>query len=363
MRSVVAPPADPRLVSRPPAGADPIASPAPTQAAAAGRPATVRLRRALARWQADTPGDRLSRTALLLQALAMGVLLILALGLASSPARAADADDPIDPPARVGRVARTDGWVTLQGHDTDEHIDSPRNWPLTTGDVVSTGDFASTELRVGASVFRLGENARLQFVRLDDDAIELHLQRGSLAMLLASDAAAREVTVSSPAGRFLPLGEGFFRIDATPTPGATAWRSGMQVDQESATLTLKPGQYVQLYVEGGWRLGSPVSDEFARWSMKPDSPPPVGETAWLPPDMTGVEDLRDHGDWQRSPDWGMVWFPRTVAVDWAPYREGRWAWVAPWGWTWVDDAPWGFAPFHYGRWVHWRGRWGWCPGE
>jgi hypothetical protein len=52
-----------------------------------------------------------------------------------------------------------------------------------------------------------------------------------------------------------------------------------------------------------------------------------------------------------------------VAVDWAPYREGRWAWVAPWGWTWVDDAPWGFAPFHYGRWVHWRGRWGWCPGE
>ena len=25
---------------------------------------------------------------------------------------------------------------------------------------------------------------------------------------------------------------------------------------------------------------------------------------------------------------------------------------APWGWTWVDDAPWGFAPFHYGRWVN-----------
>ena len=39
-----------------------------------------------------------------------------------------------------------------------------------------------------------------------------------------------------------------------------------------------------------------------------------------------------------------------------------WVWVRPWGWTWVDEAPWGFAPFHYGRWVHWGGRWGWWPG-
>src|SRR5258707_11051370 len=27
----------------------------------------------------------------------------------------------------------------------------------------------------------------------------------------------------------------------------------------------------------------------------------------------------------------------------------------------VDDAPWGFAPFHYGRWVTVRGVWGWVP--
>ena len=38
-------------------------------------------------------------------------------------------------------------------------------------------------------------------------------------------------------------------------------------------------------------------------------------------------------------------------AGWAPYRYGHWTWVSPWGWTWVDDAPWGFAPFHYGRWV------------
>ncbi|MGH8504578.1 MAG: DUF6600 domain-containing protein, partial [Stenotrophobium sp.] len=33
-----------------------------------------------------------------------------------------------------------------------------------------------------------------------------------------------------------------------------------------------------------------------------------------------------------------------------------------WGWTWIDDAPWGYAPFHYGRWAYVGGVWGWMPG-
>jgi hypothetical protein len=49
--------------------------------------------------------------------------------------------------------------------------------------------------------------------------------------------------------------------------------------------------------------------------------------------------------------------------DWAPYRYGRWEYVSPWGWTWVDDAPWGFAPFHYGRWAQIGPRWAWVPGR
>src|SRR6266480_1481546 len=35
----------------------------------------------------------------------------------------------------------------------------------------------------------------------------------------------------------------------------------------------------------------------------------------------------------------------------------------PWGGTWIDDAPWGFAPFHYRRWVYWDGAWVWVPGR
>ena len=32
------------------------------------------------------------------------------------------------------------------------------------------------------------------------------------------------------------------------------------------------------------------------------------------------------------------------------------------GWTWIDYAPWGFAPFPYGRWAHHHGGWYWVPG-
>jgi hypothetical protein len=42
-----------------------------------------------------------------------------------------------------------------------------------------------------------------------------------------------------------------------------------------------------------------------------------------------------------------------------PVSHGHWCYIDPWGYTWVDDQPWGFAPFHYGRWVWVGGAWGW----
>ena len=79
--------------------------------------------------------------------------------------------------------------------------------------------------------------------------------------------------------------------------------------------------------------------------------------------MTGAEDLDRYGHWESHPEYGPIWTPPPWCPGWAPYRYGHWAWIGPWGWTWVDDAPWGFAPFHYGRWVMVGGRWCWAPGR
>jgi hypothetical protein len=78
--------------------------------------------------------------------------------------------------------------------------------------------------------------------------------------------------------------------------------------------------------------------------------------------MVGVSDLDQYGSWEDNPTYGPVWYPTVVTPDWAPYRDGYWTDVGAWGLTWVDAALWGYAPSHYGRWVHVHGRWGWCPG-
>ena len=78
--------------------------------------------------------------------------------------------------------------------------------------------------------------------------------------------------------------------------------------------------------------------------------------------MVGAAELDQYGTWSQVPEYGAVWYPTAVEPDWAPYRNGYWADVGAWGPTWVDAAPWGYAPFHYGRWVFVGRRWGWCPG-
>src|SRR5208283_1589839 len=79
-------------------------------------------------------------------------------------------------------------------------------------------------------------------------------------------------------------------------------------------------------------------------------------------DTVGYSDLDEHGTWSEQPDYGPVWTPNSVGPDWAPYSDGYWNWVGPWGWTWVGYEPWGFAPYHYGRWNRFGWGWGWCPG-
>ena len=78
--------------------------------------------------------------------------------------------------------------------------------------------------------------------------------------------------------------------------------------------------------------------------------------------MVGYEDLDRHGIWWNEPGYGHVWAPTYISIGWAPYRFGHWKWIGPWGFTWIDHTPWGYAPFHYGRWAHVRNRWCWVPG-
>lgn len=281
------------------------------------------------------------------------------------PARAQD-----DPPGRVGRLADLQGAVSWYDADKGAWADAERNRPLTSGDRLVTAPRATAELRIGSTVARLSEASELELVRVDDQRISLRLYRGSLALRVRTREIAGEVELLTAEARLWPQRQGLYRLDRRDdVTQATAWRGALRVDERDG-FTVEAGQRVELRRGAGLdfalrtRFGAPAGDGFAAWVASEDRrDEQQAASSFVSPEMTGAEDLDRHGRWEQHPEFGAVWMPMSVAVDWAPYRYGRWAWVRPWGWTWVDDAPWGFAPFHYGRWVRWQERWAWCPGE
>jgi hypothetical protein len=74
-------------------------------------------------------------------------------------------------------------------------------------------------------------------------------------------------------------------------------------------------------------------------------------------------ELNPYGSWIDYPDYGYVWSP-NVGHEFRPYATNGY-WVATeYGNTWVSDYSWGWAPFHYGRWMfdNYYG-WLWVPGN
>ena len=291
--------------------------------------------------------------------LLLAMILLGAVGLA----RAQD-----DPPGRVGRLADAQGSVQWFDHEQGQWQEAVRNLPLTSGDRVATGRQSRAELRVGSTALRLDARSELEVLRLDDERLVFQLHKGSLALRVMSREVADEIEVLTGEARLRPLRAGHFRIDRLDdTTHAGSWRGELRVD-DAFGATIAPGQRVELWREGSGRQlqlawstmpNDAFSERVAQDDLRDER---VVATRFVSPEMTGAEELDRAGRWDNHPEYGAVWFPLQVRVDWAPYRFGRWTWVRPWGWTWLDEAPWGFAPFHYGRWVQWRERWCWVPG-
>ncbi|HEY8040494.1 MAG TPA: DUF6600 domain-containing protein [Polyangiaceae bacterium] len=86
-------------------------------------------------------------------------------------------------------------------------------------------------------------------------------------------------------------------------------------------------------------------------------------------DPSAVTDFRTtldpYGSWVDDPTYGTVWVPSSTVVgsDFTPYvSAGHWDYDDDY--VWVSDYDWGWAPFHYGRWVYAGGYgWEWIPGR
>jgi hypothetical protein len=76
---------------------------------------------------------------------------------------------------------------------------------------------------------------------------------------------------------------------------------------------------------------------------------------------TFQEELSPYGRWVYTPRYGQVWIYNDI--NFRPYYTGGHWDYTNYGWAWVSDYDWGWAPFHYGRWEYdpFYG-WIWIPG-
>lgn len=272
-----------------------------------------------------------------------------------------------DPPGRVGRLADLQGQVWMFSPESGDWVAAQRNRPLTSGDRVSTDRDGRAELRIGSAALRLDGGTELEVLELDDNAIRVQLHNGSLAARLRSSEVAREFELLTTEGRFKPQRSGRYRFDhSDETSHVTAWRGQILFEGKDNAVTVNSGQRAEVWRDGRtqYSLTEPVRDAFSDWvAARDQADERSASSRYVSPEMTGIEELDREGRWESSAEYGPLWTPYHVAPGWAPYRYGHWAWVHPWGWTWVDDARWGFAPSHYGRWVYHRSVWCWSPGH
>jgi len=284
---------------------------------------------------------------------------------ASVPPAMADDDDP---PSRVARLAYTQGSVSFQPAGTDDWVTARLNRPVTTGDKLWADRDGRVELQLDGSVIHSSANSGFSFLNLSDEVTQIQLTTGTLLVRVRRLDRSEIYEIDTPNLALSLVRPGLYRISVNEAGDVTSVRvrSGEgEVTGGGATYAVHANDDVTF--SGFDRLTAHAErsggeDSFDSWAAGRDRRWENSASArYVSADVVGYEDLDDYGSWRRTPDFGDVWFPRTSVAGWAPYHYGHWAYIEPWGYTWVDDEPWGFAPFHYGRWVFFEGAWAWVP--
>jgi len=292
-------------------------------------------------------------------------------------------DEVPDVTGRVARISFLTGDARVRRNGATDWEVAAQNLPLVEGDEIATSSGARLEIQFDVRTFvRLEENSVLRVTTFQDQGIALSLPEGTASIRVTDfDHDRSYLEVDIPNSTIAVQRSGIYRIDVgdknsteariRATDGGEA-----RIYSDTSGFTLKNGRVATVYLSGQstgeWNIAdaSVFADEFDKWALDRDA-----VTAkrikdaffdkYYDRDMAGAEDLSDYGEWVFTKKYGYVWRPYANAVgtyaDWSPYRYGHWRWIPPYGWTWVNDEPWGWATYHYGRWVWDNGYWYWTP--
>lgn len=275
-----------------------------------------------------------------------------------------------DPPAEAGRLGFVSGTVSVQLMGSDDWEQAYANQPLGPGDRIYADADGRAEIQVGRTYLHIGPRTDLTLVDSSSSGIDFGLARGSLRLRCLGLWPSQALSVSTPSGNATIWQPAELRVDVFADQGTTVFTgvggnvrvsgAGGYQQEISGVRALELAGTGQAYAQ--W-LQPAAPDDLDNWANQQDELfSHAASFRYVNPEVPGAEELDANGSWRPGTEYGAVWFPNNVPAEWTPYHNGHWVHRALWGWVWVEDEQWGYAPFHYGRWVNLNGRWGWVPG-
>jgi len=244
-----------------------------------------------------------------------------------------------------------------------------QNMPLIKGDRLGTLDGRVELYLENGNYLRLNNETKIDLMSLPDketDLIQVRIWSGNVYLSLRQIKREKSIEIHTPDASFYVLDKGLYRLDVDQVSGTeisvfsgvieAAGEIGSILVNEDHWLNAKDGRFP----ERPARLVADTQDSFDIWSEQRE-----GEIRkhfakrYLPDELEDFEsELHEYGNWIYLPEFGHVWSPGGVGMDWRPYYHGRWIWISLSGWTWLPFEPWGWVTYHYGRW-HWNPNLGW----
>ena len=283
------------------------------------------------------------------------------------PAAAEQAPDKNGP--GVTRVSVVQGSVVVQRGDSNKQVAAVVNAPLLPGDYISTGASSRGELQFdGSTAVRLGGNVQARITNDDPNNRQLQLADGTIVVGLVRNTGTVQVDTPSvtrsrePGRRLsrldrqgrLELGNGAARKRGSRH--AAAHLHARVRAERSSRADRPPNPSITYAAEVGY-------DSFDDFNAKRDQTmiAALNASPNLNPDIAGYDNLGAYGQWQDVAGYGQVGFPINrpaglpTATDLGPGETA----TAGLGWP---HEPWGWAPYHYGRWFYANGYgWAWYP--
>lgn len=267
-----------------------------------------------------------------------------------------------------------DGGTIVRQAEDNRDVDVRVNLPVFPGDEVITSRRGRSEIRLSdGNVIALDRATDLRFRSIldsyDGNASQtvIELRYGHL-MVQRTEYGNDYVRLDTDNASYVATSETIYAVDSDRgRDRVTVFDGSVEVRTPQHTSSVRAGEEAKVDQDGVSDLVSQeysTADEFERWYLRRAERYSHGSSRYLDRSLAYADsDLASNGSWIYVGGFSTwAWRPR-VAVGWRPFFDGEWVLGLGGNLIWTSYEPWGWVPYHYGRWAQDSlYGWVWLPG-